>query len=231
ELMLELLVRRFHVSPLFPVPMRQQHGRQASLTPRWPIQAACHEMPGQAFEVHLLDGVALPSDRAVNDRVERRGVGHGPQSERHLELSSQLGGPRLPRIRRGDRLEEELAVQVLQRRKASICRDRRRWRARRLRKNTRPACCCEGKDEDQHAMSLRALEAAKASHLSVPSSISRRYVARARSYAASASALSPALNWPFFWSQHWSTALRHHCALRREGRIGFPATSTQMGFV
>ena len=173
EFMLELLVRRFHVSPLFPVPVRQQHGRQPSLAPGWAIQAPRHEMPGQAFEVHLLDGVALSGDRAVNDRVERHRTGHRPQSERHLQLSPQLGGSRLPRLPRGDRLEEELAVQVLQRREPSIRRDRWRRRARRLRKHTR-AGCCEGKDEEQHALWRRPDEAAKASHLSVPSSSNRR---------------------------------------------------------
>jgi hypothetical protein len=34
-----------------------------------------------------------------------------------------------------------------------------------------------------------------------------------------------------FCVQHWLTAARHHSALRREARTGFPPTSTKIGLV
>src|SRR5262249_60856793 len=34
-----------------------------------------------------------------------------------------------------------------------------------------------------------------------------------------------------FWLQHWSTAFKHHSALLRDARMGFPPTVTKIGFV
>ena len=67
--------------------------------------------------------------------------------------------------------------------------------------------------------------------LFVASWIIRSYTSRALLYAASASFRSSSRIWGDFMVQHWSTACRHHSALRFEARTGLPSTSTKIGFV
>src|SRR5262249_32019473 len=59
----------------------------------------------------------------------------------------------------------------------------------------------------------------------------RRYSRTAWSYAARASARSPARMFGCFCFQHCSTASRHHCADFLLARIGLPSTSTNTGLV
>src|SRR5881628_425334 len=76
---------------------------------------------------------------------------------------------------------------------------------------------------DQYSMSLKQ----STCPVYMPFLTASAYAWRAWSKAFFAAPISPATICIDFWLQHWSTAARHHSALLRTGRIGFPPTITK----
>ena len=77
-----------------PVAVRIEHGR--ILAPfarlgRRPVQVAGDVVARQAGEEHLLDGVAVALDLAVDGRLDRRPLRHGPQAGGDQHLLAQRG--------------------------------------------------------------------------------------------------------------------------------------------
>ena len=91
--------------------MRQQHGWQPARASSGAIQAAGDEVPWQALEEHAVHGVSVARDPAMRDRIERRGLGHWPESQRDLDLPPDDTRASGPRFGRGGRREREVVTQ------------------------------------------------------------------------------------------------------------------------
>jgi hypothetical protein len=100
-----LPARELHEAPARPVAVGREHRRARPRGRRHrAVQVAAHVVPGQAREEDLLDRVAVARHRAVDHRLQRGALRHGPEPGRHEHLPAQLQAARLPRAaRRGGR--------------------------------------------------------------------------------------------------------------------------------
>ena len=108
-----------------PVPMGAEHAWHLPFLAARSVQVAAHVVARQTGKIDFFDRVIVPLDLAVNDRLERRLRGHGPDAVGDHDLLAQLLAPLLPGLLAGGHRHREVAVEVLGLAEANIGRDRR----------------------------------------------------------------------------------------------------------
>ena len=120
ELLAHFLHRRLIKPPIRKMPVRAEHAGQLARFSLRPIQAAGHIEAGIAFQIDLLDRVAIAIDPAVNHGIGGVLRRHRPQPSRHQQLPPHMLGPLLPRLRARAHRERKIPVQILQRPEPAI---------------------------------------------------------------------------------------------------------------
>jgi hypothetical protein len=85
--------------------MGKQNGGPLALPTFGAIEIPTNDVPGEALEKDLLDGVFWAVDSTVDLRLNRRPSGHGPKPRSHENSLTNLRSAFLPRLSRGRRNE------------------------------------------------------------------------------------------------------------------------------